>query len=76
MGTGVKQLGHEADHSLPSSAAVNYGTMTSIPPYIFMVLCLIKYMNCLHGIVYSYAQGQLYLILSYLPVIKCSMSLM
>jgi len=34
---GVKQLGHETDHSSPSSAEVNNaGRYTSIPPYICM----------------------------------------
>jgi hypothetical protein len=47
MGTGdvspgVKQLGHEADHSLPSNAEVkNIWILITTPPYIFMALCLI-----------------------------------
>jgi len=46
----VKWLGHEADHSPPSSAKVkdvmNY---TSIPPYVFMAWCLVKYRIHLYG---------------------------
>jgi hypothetical protein len=55
MGTGVlslsiKPLGCEADHSHPSCVGVkNVWICTSIPPHVFMVLCLIKH------------QGQLYL---------------
>jgi hypothetical protein len=46
----VKQLGHEADHSLPSIAEVkNVWSYTSSPQYAFMAWCSVK------------AQGQLYL---------------
>jgi hypothetical protein len=35
---GVKQLGHEADHSPPTSAEVNnMWIYTSTPPYVFIV---------------------------------------
>jgi hypothetical protein len=35
---GVKQLGHEADHSPTSSVKVkNAWSYTTIPPYIFMI---------------------------------------
>jgi hypothetical protein len=48
--TRVKWLGHEAEHSAPSSAEVkNAWSYTSTPPIR------------LHGLVLSYAQGQLYL---------------
>jgi hypothetical protein len=42
---GVKQWGHEAHHSPPSSAEIkNGGVCTSIPPYASMAQCLrIKY---------------------------------
>jgi len=40
---GIKQLGHEADCSPPSSAKVkNACSYTSTPQYIFMVWCSIK----------------------------------
>jgi hypothetical protein len=44
MGTGgVKQSGHKADHSLPSSAKVkNAWSYISTPPYVFTVWCLVK----------------------------------
>jgi hypothetical protein len=49
LSPGVKWLGHEADHSLPSSAKVkNMWCFTSIPVY-------------LHGVMLSLAQGKLYL---------------
>jgi hypothetical protein len=41
LSLGVKQLGHEADHSPPSSAKVNAWSYTSTPPI------------CLHGMVLS-----------------------
>jgi hypothetical protein len=57
----VKQPGHKADHSHPSSAKVKKDwSYTSIPPYILMAWCLIKHRdnfttdgvtteeNCLH----------------------------
>jgi hypothetical protein len=50
---GVKQLGHETDHSPLSSAKVkNVGGYTSTPPYIFMAWCLVKFMIYLHSIVW------------------------
>jgi len=50
----VKQLGHEADHSPPSSAKVkNTWSCTTIPTYIFMVWCLIEHRICLCGVVIS-----------------------
>jgi hypothetical protein len=40
----VRRLGHEADHSPPSSAEVkNAWSYISTPPYVSMVWCLIKY---------------------------------
>jgi hypothetical protein len=43
---GVKRLGREADHSLPSSIEVkNARSYTSIPPYVFMTWCLVKNRN-------------------------------
>jgi hypothetical protein len=39
----IKQPGHEADHSSPSSAEVkNAWNYTSIPPYILMAWCVVK----------------------------------
>jgi hypothetical protein len=39
----VKYLGHEGDHSSPSSAKVkNVTNYTSTPPYIFTTRCLLK----------------------------------
>jgi len=59
-------LGREADHSPPNGAEVkNMWSYTSTSPYIFMELCLVKYNIRLHGMVFSYAQGQLYLNLTY-----------
>jgi hypothetical protein len=38
----AKQLGHEADNSLPSSSNVKYAwSSTSIPPYVFMAWYLV-----------------------------------
>jgi hypothetical protein len=52
LSPGVQRPGREADHSLPSSAKVkNAWSYTSTPPL------------CLHGLVLSEAQGQLYLYL-------------
>jgi hypothetical protein len=40
---GVKWPGHEADYSPPSSAKVkNGGSITSTPPYVFILQCLIN----------------------------------
>jgi hypothetical protein len=56
----VKQPGHEADHSPPSSAKVkNMWSYTSTPQYNLMAWCLIKQWMHLHGIVLSQAQGKL-----------------
>jgi hypothetical protein len=47
---GAKPPGCEADHSSPSSAEVkNAWSYTSIPPYVFMVWCLIKHRMDKHG---------------------------
>jgi len=44
---GGKWLGHEADNSPPPSLKVkNVWCCTSIAPYIFMALCLVKYRIC------------------------------
>jgi len=51
LSPGVKQPGHEADHSYLSSAKVkNTWNYTSIPPYAFTVF---KYRICLYGLVLS-----------------------
>jgi hypothetical protein len=43
---GVKRPGHEADHSLPSSAEVkNAWSCTSTPQYVFMAWCLVNHRN-------------------------------
>jgi predicted membrane channel-forming protein YqfA (hemolysin III family) len=43
LSLGVKQLGHEADHSLPSSAKVkNAWSYTSTAQYAFMGWCSVK----------------------------------
>jgi hypothetical protein len=61
-GGGVKKPVHEADHSPPSSVEVkNAWSYMSTAPYIFMAWCLVKHKICLHGVVLSWAQGQLYL---------------
>jgi hypothetical protein len=40
---GVKRQGREADHSPPSSVKVkNVGAIHPLPPYVFMIWCLIK----------------------------------
>jgi hypothetical protein len=44
LSLGVKRLGHEADHSPPSSAKVkNVWSYTSTPQYFFMAWCLVKH---------------------------------
>jgi hypothetical protein len=44
LSLGVKRLEREADHSPPSSAEVKHAwSYTSIPPYVFMVWCLVKH---------------------------------
>jgi hypothetical protein len=44
ISSGVKQLGHEADHSSLSSAKVkNVWSFTSTPPTVFTAWCLIKH---------------------------------
>jgi len=41
---GVKQLEHEADHSLPSGAKVKKEwSYNSTPRYVFMAWCLVKH---------------------------------
>jgi hypothetical protein len=43
LSPGVKRLGREADHSLPTSAeAKNKWIYTSTPRYVFMAWCLIS----------------------------------
>jgi hypothetical protein len=42
ISSGVERPGREADHSLPSSAAIkNTWSCTSTPPYIYMAWCLV-----------------------------------
>jgi hypothetical protein len=44
LSLGVKQPGHEADHSPPYSAKVKYGwSYASTPQYAFMARCLVKH---------------------------------
>jgi hypothetical protein len=44
LSQGVKQLGHEADHSLPYSAKVKNGVALYLhPQYMSMMWCLIKH---------------------------------
>jgi hypothetical protein len=44
LSSGVKQSGHETNHSPPSSVEVKYAwCYTSIPQYIFMAWCLVKH---------------------------------
>jgi hypothetical protein len=45
LSLGVKQVGHEADHSSPSSAIKNVWSYISTPQYVFMVWCLVKHRN-------------------------------
>jgi hypothetical protein len=60
LSLGVKQPGHEADHSPPSSAEVKmFGAIPSFPQYTFMAWCSVK------------AQGQLYFYL-YLSLMSLS----
>jgi len=41
---GVKRRGHEADHSIPSTAEVKYAwSYISTLPYAFMAWCLVEY---------------------------------
>jgi hypothetical protein len=50
----VQWLGHEADHSHPSSAKVkNAWSYASTSQYVFMAWCLIKQKIHLHGVVLS-----------------------
>jgi len=50
--SGVKWLGHEADHSFPSTIMVmNAWCYTFTLPYICMAWNLIKHRTCLHGII-------------------------
>jgi hypothetical protein len=42
--SGVKRRGRESDTSFPSNDEVkNAWTMCTLPPYVFMAWCLIKY---------------------------------
>jgi hypothetical protein len=51
---GALSLGHQADHSPPSSAKVkNVWSYTSTPPTSIMACCLIKYRNHIHCMVFS-----------------------
>jgi hypothetical protein len=44
LSSGVKHLGHEADHLPPSSAQIkNGGAMLPLLHYVFMAYCLISY---------------------------------
>jgi len=44
LSLGIKGLGHEADHSPPTSVEVkNAWSYTSIPQYTFMAWCLVKH---------------------------------
>jgi len=43
LSLGVKQLGHEANHSPPTSAKVKGGAIPSLLQYIFMAWCLVKH---------------------------------
>jgi hypothetical protein len=44
LSLGVKRLGREADHSLPSSTAVKIPrALPTVPQYAFMVWCLVKH---------------------------------
>jgi hypothetical protein len=50
---GVEEVGHETDHSHPSSAEVkNAWSFMSTCQYVFMVWFLIKQCICLHGMIY------------------------
>jgi len=43
LSPGVKQMGHEADYTPPSSAKVkNASKYTSTPTYIYIMWCLIN----------------------------------
>jgi len=54
LSTGVKWLGHEADHSPPSSTKLkNAGSYTFTPQYVYMAWCLIKQWICILGMVLS-----------------------
>jgi hypothetical protein len=52
--SGVKRPGREADQSSPSSAEIKKAwSYTSIPQYVFMTWCLVKYRIYLYGMVLS-----------------------
>jgi hypothetical protein len=54
LSLGVKWLGHEADHSPPSSAKVkNAWSYTSTPQYVFMAWYLVKERDNFTFIFYS-----------------------
>jgi hypothetical protein len=42
LSLGIKQPGHEADHTPPSTADIKNGGANLHSPYIFMAWCLIK----------------------------------
>jgi len=51
---GYRVPGREADHSAPTNDEVkNAWSYTSIPPYVFMAWCLVKYRVRIHGMVLS-----------------------
>jgi hypothetical protein len=65
LSLGIKRPGREADHSPPSSSEVkNVWSYTSTPPIR------------LHGVVLSWAQGQLYLFLCLIFIFTCTFILL
>jgi len=51
---GIKQPGHEAYHLPPASVKIkNAWSYTYIPPYVFMVWCLVEHRIHFHGVVLS-----------------------
>jgi hypothetical protein len=65
----VNHLGLEADHSAPSSVDVkNAWNYTSLPPYIFMPLCLANYRTSLVLSVSGIYPSKRLSTLKYLPV--------
>jgi len=58
---GLKLLAHQANYCpIFSDEVKNACSYTSSLPYIFMMWCFIKHRIFLHGILLSYAQGELY----------------
>jgi hypothetical protein len=52
LSLGIKWPGHEAEHTLPSSAEVkNVWSCISTPPYVFLAWWLVKQRICLNGVV-------------------------